>query len=102
MSTRHRTGSEREQLELFRALPGDLAPRNGALHIKTLSGLLHVSTLIRGLPGMDLDPLEQGGRPGAGIPGAFGAIRAGVLNMLNAPGSALLEAPELVPYLARL
>ena len=28
MSARHRTGSEREQLELFRALPGDLAPRD--------------------------------------------------------------------------
>jgi plasmid replication initiation protein len=28
MSTRHRTRDEREQLELFRALPGDLAPRD--------------------------------------------------------------------------
>jgi plasmid replication initiation protein len=28
MSARHRTGSEREQLKLFRALPGDLAPRD--------------------------------------------------------------------------
>jgi plasmid replication initiation protein len=28
MSTRHRAGSERERLELFRALPGDLAPRD--------------------------------------------------------------------------
>ena len=28
MSSRHRPGSEREQLELFRALPGDLAPRD--------------------------------------------------------------------------
>ncbi len=28
MSMRHRTRSEREQLELFRALPGDLAPRD--------------------------------------------------------------------------
>jgi len=28
MSERHRTRSEREQLELFRALPGDLAPRD--------------------------------------------------------------------------
>ncbi len=64
--------------------------------------MLHVATLIRGISGIELDPLEQGGRPGAGIPGAFGAIRAGVLNMLNTPGSALLEAPELVPYLARL
>jgi uncharacterized alpha-E superfamily protein len=74
--------------------PGDLAIRNGALHMKTLSGLLHVSTLIGGLSGIDLDPLEQGGRPGSGIPGMFGAIRAGVLTMLNAPGSALLGAAE--------
>jgi plasmid replication initiation protein len=28
MSARHRKRSEREQLELFRALPGDLAPRD--------------------------------------------------------------------------
>src|SRR6202051_362995 len=28
MSVRHRTRSEREQMELFRALPGDLAPRD--------------------------------------------------------------------------
>jgi uncharacterized circularly permuted ATP-grasp superfamily protein/uncharacterized alpha-E superfamily protein len=82
--------------------PGDLATRGGALHMKTLSGLLHVATLIRGLSGIELDPLEQGGRPGAGIPGAFGAIRAGVLTMLNAPGSALLEAPALRPFIAAL
>jgi uncharacterized circularly permuted ATP-grasp superfamily protein/uncharacterized alpha-E superfamily protein len=78
--------------------PGDLAARGGALHVKTLSGLLHVATLIRGLSGIELDPLEQGGRVGAGIPGAFGAVRAGVLNMLNAPGSALLEDAEFLSY----
>jgi len=82
--------------------PADLATRNGALHMKTLSGLLHVATLIRGVSGIDLDPLEQGGRPGSGIPGAFGAIRAGVLSMLNAPGSRLLEAPALRPYIQEL
>ncbi len=82
--------------------PGDLAARNGGLHIKTLSGLLHVATLIRGLSGADLDPLELGGQPGAGIPGAFGAVRAGVLTMLNAPGSALAEAPSLRRYLDAL
>jgi uncharacterized circularly permuted ATP-grasp superfamily protein/uncharacterized alpha-E superfamily protein len=82
--------------------PGDLAARGGALHVKTLSGLLHVATLIRGLSGIELDPLEQGGRPGAGIPGAFGAIRAGVLTMLNAPGSAILEQEGIVPYVNRL
>jgi uncharacterized circularly permuted ATP-grasp superfamily protein/uncharacterized alpha-E superfamily protein len=79
--------------------PGDLATRNGGLHMKTLSGLLNISTLIRGVSGIDLDPLEQGGRPGHGIPGAFGAIRAGVLTMLNAPGSALAQAPALRRYI---
>lgn len=82
--------------------PGDLAARNGALHVKTLSGLLHVATLVRGLSGHELDPLEQGGRPGAGIAGTFGAIRAGVLNVLNAPGSSLLEAENLAGYIAPL
>ncbi len=82
--------------------PGDLAARNGALHMKTLSGLLHIATLIRGISGIDLDPLEQGGRPGLGIPGAFGAIRAGVLTMLNAPGAGLLEAAPLLPYIDQL
>ncbi len=82
--------------------PGDLATRNGGLHMKTLSGLLPVSSLIRGLSGIDLDPLEQGGRPGAGIPGAFGAIRSGALAMHNAPGSALIEAPELAGYIEPL
>ncbi len=78
--------------------PGDLAARAGALHLKTLSGLLQVATLIRGLSGIDLDPLEQGFRPGAGIPGAFGAIRAGDLRILNVPGSSLAESPDLHPY----
>lgn len=82
--------------------PADLAARNGALHMKTLSGLVHIATLIRGVSGIDLDPLEQGGRPGAGIPGAYGAIRAGVLSMLNAPGSALLESTALRPYIQDL
>jgi uncharacterized alpha-E superfamily protein len=79
--------------------PGDIAARNGALHIKTLSGLLHIATMIRGLSSIELDPLEQGGRPGAGIAGAFGAIRAGVLTMLNTPGSALVEDPDFAPLL---
>ncbi len=89
-------------LGLLRIEPGDLAMRNGALHMKTLSGLLHVATLIRGLWGNELDPLEQGGRPGAGIPGAFSAIRAGVLTMLNPPGSALIGLPEFSGYIAPL
>ena len=82
--------------------PGDLATRNGALHMKTLSGLLNIATLIRGVSGIDLDPLEQGGRPGTGIAGAFGAIRAGVLAMLNAPGTNLAAAPVLRPYIDNL
>ena len=79
--------------------PGDVAARGGALHVKTLSGLLHVDTLICGLGAAELDPLEQGGRPSAGITGAFSALRAGVLRILNIPGSALAEDDALAPYL---
>jgi uncharacterized circularly permuted ATP-grasp superfamily protein/uncharacterized alpha-E superfamily protein len=82
--------------------PGDLAARGGALHLKTLSGLLKVATLIRGLSGLELDPLEQGFRPGAGIPGAFGAIRAGKLCILNAPGSSLAESADFHPYFQKM
>ncbi len=82
--------------------PGDLATRNGGLLMKTLSGLLPIATLIRGISGIDLDPLEQGGRSARGVPGAFGALRAGVLTMWNAPGTALVEAAELLPFLDRL
>ncbi len=89
-------------LGLLRIEPNDLATRRGALHMKTLSGLLPIATLIRGISGIDLDPLEQGGRPALGVPGAFGALRAGVLVIWNAPGTALVEAAELLPFLDRL
>lgn len=82
--------------------PTDLAARNGSMHIKTLSGLLPVSHLIRGISGGNIDPLEQGGRPGTGIAGAFGAIRSGTLTMLNAPGSALVESNQLAPHIQSL
>lgn len=89
-------------LSMLLVEPTDLAARNGSLHIKTLSGLLPVSHLIRGIPGINIDPLEQGGSPGAGIPGAFGAIRSGALTMLNAPGSALLESNQLTLHIQSL
>lgn len=89
-------------LGVFLVEPTDLAARNGSLHIKTLSGLLPVSHLIRGISGANIDPLEQGGRPGTGIAGAFGAIRSGTLTMLNAPGSALLESNQIAPHIPSL
>ncbi|CAB4243797.1 conserved protein of unknown function [Methylacidimicrobium sp. AP8] len=89
-------------LGLLRIGPSDIATRKGALHMKTLSGLLPIATLIRGISGIDLDPLEQTGRLALGVPGAFGALRAGVLSMWNAPGTALVEAAELLPFLDRL
>lgn len=89
-------------LGLLMIEPTDLAARNGRLHIKTLGGLLPVSVLIRGISGINLDPLEQGGKPGTGVTGCFGAVRAGALSMLNAPGSALLESAGLRPYIQQL
>lgn len=84
--------------------PGDLAVRGGLVQLKTLGGLVPVPVLIRRLTGQHIDPLEMGGKPGGGISGLLGALRAHRLIMLNAPGSAMVEAPgfaALLPQLAR-
>lgn len=82
--------------------PGDLSARGGALFLKTLGGLQKVDVLLRQVEGAALDPLEFGWA-GAGVPGLMDAWRHGALQVVNAPGSALAEAPAigaLLPALA--
>lgn len=84
-----------DHLFLARALgallvePADLAVRGGAMEIKTIAGLRRVPLLLRAIRGFGFDPLEQGGPPDQGIPGAFGVMRAGAVRVVNAPGTAL-------------
>nr|WP_245215811.1 circularly permuted type 2 ATP-grasp protein [Pararoseomonas baculiformis] len=81
---------------------GDLSARGGSLFLKTLRGLQPVRVLLSRLPGAQLDPLELGGRPSAGIPGLIGALRAGTVVLHNHPGAGLAEAPALPAFLPRL
>lgn len=78
---------------------GDLTMRDGALFLKTLRGLQPVHVLLRRQDGRTIDPLELPGNGAAGIPGLLNAARHGAIQVLNAPGAALAEAPGLAPFL---
>ena len=82
-------------LELVEA--GDLTVRGGEVFLKTLRGLRRVDVILRRTKGEHTDPLEL--QHGAGVPGLMGAVRAGTVRMVNAPGSMLGEAPGLAPFL---
>ena len=78
----------------------DLTIRGGAVFLKTLRGLRRIGVLIRRQGGGRMDPLELG--HGLGPPGLLDAIRAGTVQVVNNPGSALAEAPGLAAFLPAL
>ncbi len=82
--------------------PGDLTARGGALFVKTLRGLRPVDVLLRGMDGRLLDPLELDGSAVAGIPGVLDAARAGVVSIVNHPGTGLAEAPGIAAFMPAL
>lgn len=83
--------------------PGDLTVRGGALWLKTLAGLQPVHVLLAREEASQLDPLDlPDADAGRGVPGLFDAMRHGRLTILNAPGSALAEAPGLAAHLPGL
>ncbi|MGC9271491.1 circularly permuted type 2 ATP-grasp protein [Acidiphilium sp.] len=75
--------------------PDDLSCTGGALRLRTLGGSTAVRLLLRQGASHAIDPLEQGGAPSHGVAGLFRALRTNAVTVLNAPGSAILEAPEL-------
>ena len=81
---------------------GDLTARAGAVWVKTLRGLSPVHVLLRYQNGASLDPLELHEDASGGVPGLFGAMRAGTVQVLNAPGAGYAEAPALAPLLPTL
>jgi uncharacterized circularly permuted ATP-grasp superfamily protein/uncharacterized alpha-E superfamily protein len=76
---------------------GDLTVRDGEVFLKTLRGLRRIDVILRRIKGESCDPLEF--NPGAGVPGLMAALREGRVRMANAPGSMLVEAPGMAPYL---
>ena len=79
----------------------DLTFRDGALWLKTLTGLQSIGALLRFLPDPQSDPLEL--EPGAGgCAGLLQSIRQQQLCCVNPPGSSLIDSGVLAPFLPRL
>ncbi|SLN37367.1 hypothetical protein AQS8620_01367 [Aquimixticola soesokkakensis] len=81
---------------------GDLTVENGQAMIRTVAGLKPVSVLWRRMDAGFVDPLELDGRSAIGSPGLLGALRAGNLTMINAPGAGVLETRALLAFMPRM
>lgn len=81
---------------------GDLAVRNDAVYLKTLSGLVPVDIVITRGAESGLDPLELGGYSAHGVPGLLNAIRSGNVTVTNTPGCGIVGAPVFMAFLPRL
>ncbi len=77
----------------------DLTVRDQKLYLRTLHGLEPVHVLLKRLDDEFLDPLELRADSTLGVPGLLQAIRAGHVQVANAPGSGFLESPGLLGFL---
>ena len=80
----------------------DLLVRREKLYLKTLQGLEPVHGILKRLDDEFLDPLELRSDSTLGVPGLLQVIRAGNVQVANAPGSAFLESPALLGFLPAL
>ena len=80
----------------------DLLVRGERLFLKTLQGLEPVHGLLKRLDDEFLDPLELRADSTLGVPGLLQVIRAGNLQVANAPGSAFLESSAMLGFLPAL
>ena len=81
---------------------GDLAVRNDAVFLKTLSGLVPVDIVLTRGAESGLDPLELGGYSAHGVPGLLNAMRSGNVTVTNTPGCGIVGAPVFMAFLPRL
>jgi uncharacterized circularly permuted ATP-grasp superfamily protein/uncharacterized alpha-E superfamily protein len=80
----------------------DLTVREGAVWLKTLSGLRRVHAILRRLDDDYCDPLELRADSALGIPGLVDAVRRGNVLVANALGSNILASSTLFGFLPRL
>ena len=80
----------------------DLLVRDEKLYLKTLQGLEPVHGILKRMDDEFLDPLELRADSTLGVPGLLQVIRAGNVQVANAPGSAFLESPALLGFLPAL
>jgi uncharacterized circularly permuted ATP-grasp superfamily protein/uncharacterized alpha-E superfamily protein len=80
----------------------DLTVRDGAVYVRTVSGLKRVDVLLRRLDGDFADPLELRTTSRLGVPGLVQAIRDGGVTIANALGSGVMESRALMGFLPAL
>ena len=80
----------------------DLLVRGEHLYLKTLQGLEPVHGLLKRLDDEFLDPLELRSDSTLGVPGLLQVVRAGNVQVANAPGSAFLESSAMLGFLPAL
>ena len=89
-------------LELNLVQGDDLLFKDGALWMKSLSGLQPIKTLIRRVDDRFCDPLELKNSSRLGVAGLVEAMRQESVTMLNPVGSAILENKGLNPFMPKI
>ncbi|NJM36397.1 MAG: circularly permuted type 2 ATP-grasp protein [Akkermansiaceae bacterium] len=84
------------------AVGSELTVRNDRLYLKTVRGLQMVHVLIRRIQSNDADPLDTPTSNYHGVPGLMQVIHSGNVTIVNPPGTGLVEAPALLPYLPEI
>lgn len=80
----------------------DLTVRDGAVYVRTVSGLKRVDVIWRRLDGDYADPLELRTNSRLGVPGLVQAIREGGVTVANSPGSGVAESRALMGFMPAL
>ncbi len=80
----------------------DLVVDDGALKVRTISGLRPVDVLWRRLDSSYADPMELNPQSRLGTPGLVSALRTQGLTLVNALGSGILETRALMAFLPKL
>lgn len=78
-------------LEISLVQGDDLLSKNGALWLKSLSGLKPITTLLRRVDDKFCDPLELKYDSKLGVAGVVDVLRQGNITMINPIGSAVIE-----------
>ena len=80
----------------------DLTVRNGAVWLKSLTGLSKVDVILRRVDDIYCDPVELKSDSYLGIPGLTEAVREGNVVVTNPLGSGILETPALLKYMSSI
>ena len=80
----------------------DLLVRNACVWLKSIDGLQKVDVIVRRIDDDWCDPLELREDSQLGVPGLLHAIRAGNVQVLNAPGSSVLENHGFLAFMENI